>query len=87
MALNGDKFDTLILSHLSTFCHKLLTCHFFEHNGLGVDGDTLGGVVSFVDADKAVCNFKHVVPQRDYNKLGILGLFLKKKHEENHVNK
>lgn len=34
-----------------------------KHDGLGVDSDTLGGVVSFVDTDESISNLKHVVPQ------------------------
>lgn len=49
---------------------------FLKHDGLGVDSHTLGGVVSFVDADETIGNLKHVVPQRDDDELGILCLFL-----------
>lgn len=48
----------------------------FEHNGLGVDSHTLGGVVSFVDADETIGDLKHVVPQGDDDELSILGLLL-----------
>lgn len=50
--------------------------HLLKTDGLGVDGATLGGVVRLVDANQAVGNFKHVVPQRDDNELGVLGLLL-----------
>lgn len=49
---------------------------FLKHDGLGVDSHTLGGVVSFVDADETISNLKHVVPQRDDDELGVLCLFL-----------
>lgn len=34
-----------------------------KHDGLGVDPNTLGGVVSFVDANEPIGDLKHVVPQ------------------------
>lgn len=52
-----------------------------KHDGLGVDSDTLGGVVSFVDADESISNLKHVVPQRDDDKLSVLCLFLQKEEQ------
>lgn len=48
----------------------------FEHDGFGVDSHALGGVVSFVDADEPISDFKHVVPQRDDDELGVLCLLL-----------
>ncbi len=48
----------------------------FKHNGLWVDSHTLGGVVSFVDADKTICDLKHVVPQGDDDELSVLCLLL-----------
>lgn len=47
-----------------------------EGDGLGVDPHTLGGVVGFVDANEAIGNLKHVVPQGDDDELSVLGLFL-----------
>lgn len=55
---------------------------FLKHDGLGVDPHTLGGVVSFVDADETIGNLKHVVPQRDDDELGILCLFLCREEDE-----
>lgn len=49
----------------------------FEHDGLGVDSHTFGGVVSFVDADETVGNLEHVVPQRDDDELSVLRLLLR----------
>lgn len=49
---------------------------FSKHNGLWVDSHTFGCVVCFVDADEAICDLKHVVPQRDDDELSILCLFL-----------
>lgn len=48
----------------------------FKHDGLGVDSNTLGGVVSFVDADETISDLKHVVPQGDDDELSVLGLLL-----------
>lgn len=48
----------------------------FEHNGLRVDAHILRGIVSFVDANKAIGDLEHVVPQGDDNELGVLGLLL-----------
>ena len=48
----------------------------FEYDGLGVDSNTLRGVVSFVDADETVSDLEHVVPQGDDDELSILGLLL-----------
>lgn len=48
----------------------------FEHDGFGVDSHTLGGVVSFVDADETISNLKHVVPQGDDDELSVLCLLL-----------
>lgn len=52
-----------------------------KHNGLGVDSDTLGGVVSFVDTNESISNLKHVVPQGDDDELSILCLFLQKEKQ------
>lgn len=52
-----------------------------KHDGLGVDSHTLSGVVSFVDADESISNLKHVVPQRDDDKLSVLCLFLQKEKQ------
>lgn len=41
-----------------------------------VDGHRFGGVVGFVDAYKAVCQLKHVIPQADDDKLSVLGALL-----------
>lgn len=49
-----------------------------KHEGLGVDPNALGGVVSFVDADETISDVKHVVPQRDDDELSILRLFLQR---------
>lgn len=49
-----------------------------KHDGLGVDPNTLGGVVSFVDADETISDLKHVVPQGDDDELSILCLFLQR---------
>lgn len=49
----------------------------FEDDGLGVDSHTLGGVVSFVDADETIGDLEHVVPQGDDDELSVLGLLLK----------
>lgn len=49
-----------------------------KHDGLGVDPNALGGVVSFVDADETVSDLKHVVPQGDDDELSILRLFLQR---------
>lgn len=49
---------------------------FLKHDGLGVDSHTLGGVVSFVDADETIGDLKHVVPQGDDDELGVLCLLL-----------
>lgn len=47
-----------------------------KSDGFGVDAHALGGVVGFVDANEAIGNLKHVVPQRDNDELSVLGLFL-----------
>lgn len=47
-----------------------------EHDGLGVDSHTLGGVVRLVNADEPVGDLKHVVPQRDDDELSVLRLLL-----------
>lgn len=49
-----------------------------KHDDLGVDPNALGGVVSFVDADEAIGDLKHVVPQRDDDELSVLRLFLQR---------
>lgn len=41
-----------------------------------LDCDTLGHMVDFVDTNQSFCEFEHVVPQADDNKLCILGAFL-----------
>lgn len=47
-----------------------------KHDGLRIDSHTLGGVVSFVDADKTISDLEHVVPQGDDDELSILCLLL-----------
>lgn len=55
---------------------------FPEHDCFGIDSDTFGCVVCFIDADETIRNLKHVVPQGDDDELGVLCLFLQK---EKHV--
>lgn len=49
-----------------------------KHDGLGVETNALGGVVSFVDADETISDIEHVVPQRDDDELSVLRLFLQR---------
>lgn len=42
--------------------------------------------MSLVDADEAICNLEHVVPQRDDDELSILCLFLHRQEEEENDN-
>lgn len=55
---------------------------FSEHDGLGVDADTLGGVVCLVDSDETICDLKHVVSQRDDDELSVLGLLLRQRRKQ-----
>lgn len=50
-----------------------------------VDGHRLGGVVSLVDADQAVCQLKHIVAQADDDKLGVLGALLDVVRHNGHI--
>lgn len=52
----------------------------FKDDGLWVDSHTLGGVVSFVDADETISDLKHVVPQGNDDELCVLCLLLKEKY-------
>ena len=44
----------------------------------GINGDTLGAVVSFVYTHQSVGQFKHVVAQADNDELSILGALLRR---------
>lgn len=57
-----------------------------KHDGLGVDPNALGGVVSLVDADEAIGDLKHVVPQRDDDELSVLRLFLQRQRRRQTFN-
>lgn len=70
MPKDANRFSTHALISGSD-CLVLL-----KHDGLGVDSHTLGGVVSFVDANETIGDLKHVVPQRDDDELSVLRLFL-----------
>lgn len=52
----------------------------FKDDGLWVDSHTLGGVVSFVDADETISDLEHVVPQGNDDELCVLCLLLKEKY-------
>ncbi len=55
------------------------------HNSPWADSHRLCGIVGFVDAHKAVCQLKHIVPQADDYKLSILGTLLDVVRHNGHI--
>lgn len=45
-----------------------------------IDCGRFGAVVGFVDPNKAICQFKHVVAERNDDELCIFGAFLAEKN-------
>ena len=50
-----------------------------------IDGHTFGCIVSLIDTNKAVGQFKHVIAKTDDYELGILCTFLHKEWEKGHI--
>ncbi len=53
---------------------SILLAHSAE--GTGIDRDALRTVIGLVDTNQAVCQFKHIVSERNNDKLSILRAFL-----------
>lgn len=49
----------------------------FQCNNFGICCNTLCCMISFINTNESICNFKHVVSQRDDDELRIFRLFLK----------